>query len=228
MMTDVRMDRSRTESIVGREAELEALLRAGHASPDEHPDGAALRRRRGRQDPAADRGARPPRPSRAGAALVGHCLDFGDTSMPYLPFAEMLGQVAEADPELAADGRRPPRPGPAPPPGPGRRAAEGLDRAEVFEAVHALVEELASRGPVVMVVEDAHWADASTRDLISFLLSRRLPGRCLLRRDATAPTRCTAATRCASGSPSGCACPASSGSSSTRSRPAPSAPWSSR
>ena len=28
MMTDVRMERGRTESIVGREAELEALLRA--------------------------------------------------------------------------------------------------------------------------------------------------------------------------------------------------------
>ena len=26
--------------------------------------------------------------------LVGHCLDFGETSMPYLPFAEMLGQVS--------------------------------------------------------------------------------------------------------------------------------------
>ena len=25
--------------------------------------------------------------------LIGHCLDFGETSMPYLPFAEMLGQV---------------------------------------------------------------------------------------------------------------------------------------
>ena len=58
--------------------------------------------------------------------------------------------------------------------------SEGLDRAEVFEAVYSLVEQLAADRPVVMVVEDAHWADASTRDLISFLLSRRLQGRFLL------------------------------------------------
>ena len=58
--------------------------------------------------------------------------------------------------------------------------SEGLDRAEVFEAVYSLVEQLATDRPVVMVVEDAHWADASTRDLISFLLSRRLQGRFLL------------------------------------------------
>ena len=43
----------------------------------------------------------------------------------------------------------------------------------------ALVEEVATHGPVVLVVEDAHWADASTCDLVSFLLTRRLQGRVL-------------------------------------------------
>ena len=45
--------------------------------------------------------------------------------------------------------------------------------------MYALVEELAALGPIALVVEDAHWADASTRDLLSFLLARRIPGRCL-------------------------------------------------
>ena len=114
--------------------------------------------------------------------LVGHCLDFGDTSMPYLPFAEMLGQAADAVPDLAD--------GAAAHPAlsrlryqsqvdPAGSVADRSDRAEVFEAVYALLEELALDGPVVMVVEDAHWADASTRDLVSFLLSRRLRGRFL-------------------------------------------------
>ena len=179
MMTDVRMDRSRTESIVGRER------RARGPAPRRHrrrrdPDGAPLRGRGCRQDPAADRGAGPPRRREGWRALVGHCLDFGETSMPYLPFAEMLGQVGEVAPEVV-EPRSPPgaRPGCAT----GRPAdepSEGLDRAEVFEAMYALVEDLAALGPVVLVVEDAHWADASTRDLISFLLSRRLQGRCLL------------------------------------------------
>ncbi|MBS8229297.1 ATP-binding protein, partial [Vannielia litorea] len=107
---------------------------------------------------------------------MGHCLDFGETSMPYLPFAEMLGQVADAGtdpgeavshPALARLRHQ----------SSAEKPSEGLDRAEVFEAVHALVEELSDESPVVMVVEDAHWADASTRDLISFLLSRRQRGR---------------------------------------------------
>ena len=33
-----------------------------------------------------------------------------------------------------------------------------------------LLERLAEAGPVVMVIEDAHWADRSTRDLMAFLI----------------------------------------------------------
>ncbi len=33
-----------------------------------------------------------------------------------------------------------------------------------------LLEQLAERGPVVLIVEDAHWADRSTRDLLAFLI----------------------------------------------------------
>jgi DNA-binding CsgD family transcriptional regulator/tetratricopeptide (TPR) repeat protein len=115
--------------------------------------------------------------------LVGHCLDFGDTSMPYLPFAEMLGGVADSVPDLP-DGAAATHPALArlrhqAPLDPSDAVADRTDRAEVFEAMYALVEELTGNGPVVMVVEDAHWADASTRDLISFLLSRRFRGRFL-------------------------------------------------
>ncbi len=98
--------------------------------------------------------------------------------MPYLPFAEMLGQVGEVAPEL--DQELHPALARLRHRAPADEASEGLDRAEVFEAMYALVEDLAALGPVVLVVEDAHWADASTRDLISFLLSRRIQGRCLV------------------------------------------------
>src|SRR6202451_3708953 len=33
-----------------------------------------------------------------------------------------------------------------------------------------LLEQLADRGPLVLIVEDAHWADRSTRDLLEFLI----------------------------------------------------------
>jgi predicted ATPase len=41
-----------------------------------------------------------------------------------------------------------------------------------------LVEQLGERGPVVLVIEDLHWADPSTRELLAFLVSnqRVLPG----------------------------------------------------
>jgi DNA-binding NarL/FixJ family response regulator len=178
MMTDVRMERARTESLVGREAELSALLR--DAARDDIrmvlvSGDAGVGKTRVMTE-ALDR-----LKDEGWDCLVGHCLDFGEATMPYLPFAEVLAQVAAAQPEAAAHlaathsalarlGRQSSADEPA----------ETLDRAEVFEAVHALLDELSSTAPVALVVEDAHWADASTRDLISFLLSRRFAGRCLV------------------------------------------------
>src|SRR6476659_610168 len=34
--------------------------------------------------------------------LVGHCLDFGDSALPYLPFSEVFGRLAADDPQVAA------------------------------------------------------------------------------------------------------------------------------
>ncbi len=174
MMSDVRIDRSRTESIVGREPELAALLRSAHGADGAVPARMVL--------VSGDAGVGKTRllgevldrlTEQGWSRLVGHCLDFGDASMPYLPFAEMLGQLPE-DTRVHPALHRLRHGDPASTP------AEGLDRAEVFEAMAALVESLAAAGPLVLVVEDAHWADASTRDLISFLVSRRLSSRCLV------------------------------------------------
>ncbi len=172
MMADVRTDRGRTESIIGREAELSALLRdAGTDTRMVLLSGDAgvgkTRLVTEALDALAEQGWQ---------RLVGHCLDFGESSMPYLPFAEMLDQVsAEIGEPLTSLSSALGRLGH---PAVAAEPSEGLDRVEVFEAVLALVEEVATRGPVVLVVEDAHWADASTCDLISFLLTRRLQGRC--------------------------------------------------
>ena len=32
--------------------------------------------------------------------LAGHCLDFGDSALPYLPFSEVLGRLDASHPEL--------------------------------------------------------------------------------------------------------------------------------
>jgi DNA-binding CsgD family transcriptional regulator len=43
-------------------------------------------------------------------------------------------------------------------------------RVRLFEQMLTLLERLAEREPLILVVEDAHWADRSTRDLLVFLI----------------------------------------------------------
>ncbi|HSV39696.1 MAG TPA: AAA family ATPase [Nocardioidaceae bacterium] len=112
--------------------------------------------------------------------MVGHCLDFGDSALPYLPFSELVGRLASSDPEtisglaeahpairVLAPGRRMLS---------GAGKADDLDRADLFEAVHGMIEALAAETPVLVVIEDVHWADQSTRDLLSFLFARPFRG----------------------------------------------------
>ncbi|MFK5645905.1 AAA family ATPase [Ornithinimicrobium sp. LYQ121] len=49
---------------------------------------------------------------------------------------------------------------------------ESVVRADLFEALHAVLQTLAADAPVLLVVEDVHWADRSTLDLLSFFFSR--------------------------------------------------------
>ncbi|MDE9366698.1 AAA family ATPase [Luteipulveratus sp. YIM 133132] len=116
----------------------------------------------------------------AGArVLLGHCLDLGDSSAPYLPVAEMFARLAQDDHQLAqrivAD-----RPllGSVLPEFYRRDVPADLprDRGSFFDAVHMVLEELAETTPVVAVIEDAHWADRSTRELLTFLFTRRFKG----------------------------------------------------
>jgi DNA-binding CsgD family transcriptional regulator/tetratricopeptide (TPR) repeat protein len=44
------------------------------------------------------------------------------------------------------------------------------DQGRLFQALLAWLEALAAAGPVVLVLEDLHWADASTRDVLDYLL----------------------------------------------------------
>ncbi|WP_406103793.1 AAA family ATPase [Streptomyces sp. NBC_01003] len=104
--------------------------------------------------------------------LTGHCVDLGDVGLPYLPFTEILGAAA-ADERLApafaaypaVDRLTGAAPGTGPAPDPG-------SRLQLFEGVAGLLSELAGLTPLLLVIEDLHWADQSSRDLLRFLLSR--------------------------------------------------------
>lgn len=118
---------------------------------------------------------------RAGSAgwevVVGHCLDLSGSPVPYLPFTEVAGRLAAVRPEpvaqlatqypslrrLVASGAGASA---------GAALGEPLDRGLFFEAVHATLSTLAQEQPLLVVVEDLHWADQSTYDLLTFLLTR--------------------------------------------------------
>ncbi|SOD90518.1 helix-turn-helix transcriptional regulator [Streptomyces sp. Ag109_G2-15] len=111
------------------------------------------------------------RAARAGTTVVtGHCVDLGDVGLPYLPFTEILGVLA-ADERYAAVL--------AAHPAADRLLGAGADpardpggRLRLFEDVAGLLADLAAAAPLLLVLEDLHWADQSSRDLLRFLLSR--------------------------------------------------------
>jgi DNA-binding CsgD family transcriptional regulator/tetratricopeptide (TPR) repeat protein len=49
---------------------------------------------------------------------------------------------------------------------------DSLSALELCEGVARLVESLAARRPLVIVIEDLHWADASTRNVVGYLARR--------------------------------------------------------
>ncbi len=129
----------------------------------------------------------------AGArVLTGGCLELGADGLPFGPFTAILRdlvrevgadqitgllpgssratrELARLLPELASD-----------------QAADAASvlnggsltrgpaadesRARLFEEFLTLLERLAGQRPLVLVVEDAHWADRSSRDLLAFLI----------------------------------------------------------
>jgi DNA-binding CsgD family transcriptional regulator len=104
--------------------------------------------------------------------LSGRCAELGD-SVPYLPLADALHSAATATPALAdAIAARPVLGLLLPDRGATQMAggeAPGMAQQQLFGAVLGMLAELAEKTPVLLVLEDMHWADRSTRDLLTFL-----------------------------------------------------------
>jgi DNA-binding CsgD family transcriptional regulator/tetratricopeptide (TPR) repeat protein len=113
------------------------------------------------------------------AVLMGRCLDTAEAALPYLPFAEVTRELAALDPQLVADhmalGRLLPDHAPE-----GYGEEGNLGQLQLFDALFAALGQVALEQPVVMVLEDLHWADRSSRDLLAFLLARLSRQRLLL------------------------------------------------
>ena len=116
----------------------------------------------------------------AGArVLTGGCLELGTDGLPFAPFTAVLRDLVH---EMGADAVASMLPG---------RTTRGLARllpelgepdtggdpaearARLFEEVLRALEHLTRHSPVVLVIEDAHWADRSSRDLLMFLIGNQ-------------------------------------------------------
>jgi DNA-binding CsgD family transcriptional regulator len=106
--------------------------------------------------------------------LSGRCAELGD-SVPYLPLADALRNAAtgHAAPGLAEAIAARPVLGMLLPDGGAAEMAggevPGMAQQQLFGAVLGMLAELAEHTPVLLVLEDMHWADRSTRDLLTFL-----------------------------------------------------------
>ncbi|MGV9308079.1 helix-turn-helix transcriptional regulator [Nonomuraea sp. NPDC003727] len=106
--------------------------------------------------------------------LVGGCLELGTDGLPFAPFTAVLRKLVR---DLGRDAIAAMVPGGSTRglgrllPEFGEPEGDGPEaRARLFEQVLGLLEGLAEREPTVLIVEDTHWADRSTRDLLSFLV----------------------------------------------------------
>ncbi|MFD6285523.1 ATP-binding protein, partial [Streptomyces sp. NPDC060205] len=115
------------------------------------------------------------RAAAAGTTVVtGHCVDLGDVGLPYLPFTEILGVLAGDERFCGVLAAHPVVDRLIGHGGDGSRDAGG--RPQLFEGMAALLAELTRTAPLLLVLEDLHWADQSSRDLLRFLLSRGVLG----------------------------------------------------
>ncbi|XBP94136.1 AAA family ATPase [Micromonospora sp. CCTCC AA 2012012] len=125
----------------------------------------------------------------AGARLlIGQCLELGEAGLPFAPFAAALREVLRRDgpgvfagyeaefarllPELARV--------PAGVAAPTGLPVSDTPRGYLFDLVAELFQRIADGQPLVLVIEDLHWADRSTRDLIGFLVRAARTTRLLL------------------------------------------------
>jgi predicted ATPase len=116
--------------------------------------------------------------------VVGHCVAQGEQLLPYAPVMELLAELVRregASAVLQAAGPAGPELGRLVP-ALGVTDVPALDSARsprLFQAVSTLLQNLSFRRPLVIVVEDVHWADTSTRELLA-LLARQQQGEVVL------------------------------------------------
>ena len=170
--------------LIGREAELAELEAALADAAGERPSFAIVAGESGvgksrllaeLEDRARESGA---------LVLAGDCVDLGESELPYVPLVAALrplarsGDAALTEPVRAAVA--PLMPGLGAAPEPGESGDEGGAQARLFEGLLSLLDALGGQRPVLLLIEDLHWADRSTRAALAFLARSLISERVLV------------------------------------------------
>lgn len=158
---------------VGRAAELARLFAAFEASAAGKPALALVAGESGvgksrlaseLTDAARQSGAR---------VLSGDCVELGEGELPYAPLVAALRRVArDGDPAFdeLPESQRADLGTILPGLGEGSRdEGTGAEQVRVFEALLALFDAISEQQALLLVIEDLHWADSSTRGFVRFL-----------------------------------------------------------
>jgi len=174
--------RGSSQVFVGRRAEIERLKEAFRRAADGQPSLVLLAGEAGvgksrlaaefsRQVEAA-----------GGAAAAGGCLDIGEGGLPFAPFVEAfraMSRTLDAKTRREVFGPSTDELGGLTPDlaQPDRATSSLQDRgdapgrtARLFDSVIAVLGRASDLAPLMLTLEDIHWADGSTRDLIRFLV----------------------------------------------------------
>ncbi|HEY8581644.1 MAG TPA: AAA family ATPase, partial [Capillimicrobium sp.] len=92
-------------------------------------------------------------------ALIGDCLELAEGELPYAPLIGALRPLMRAgDPALAEVRAELDLP-----------SADGAAQGRFFELLLTALDRLSAEQPLLLVLEDLHWADRSTRDFLVFV-----------------------------------------------------------
>ncbi|WP_338900275.1 AAA family ATPase [Streptomyces sp. TG1A-60] len=119
---------------------------------------------------------------RGGAVVVlGGCVEIGADGLPFAPFSTALRALRRQLPDelsAAAAGQEQELARLLPELGEASRARHDEEgTARLFELTARLLERLAADRTILLALEDLHWADTSTRHLLSYLLRTLRTGR---------------------------------------------------
>ncbi|HEX4735694.1 MAG TPA: AAA family ATPase [Thermoleophilaceae bacterium] len=161
--------------LVGRDSELTELEAAFESAAGEEPAIVVVGGESGIGKSRLVAALRERAEADGAVTLVGECLDLADAELPYAPIVAALRPLArERHPVLdeltSAERAELARLLPmvdAPPAEDGDSGAGAQLR--LFEALLALLDGLGRVSPALVVIEDLHWADRSTRGFVSFL-----------------------------------------------------------